>query len=69
MIGIKGEVVYIGRASNGRLRDEIKAKRGTEAERGVKTFRCFCTDSDKVAKELEAEWIIAYEPVNNRPDE
>jgi hypothetical protein len=69
MIGTKGEVVYIGRASNGRLRDEIKAKLGTNTDIGVKTFRCFCTDSDKVAKELEAEWMITYEPVNNRPDE
>lgn len=69
MIGVKGEVVYIGRALNGRLRDEIKAKWGTKAERGVKTFRWFCTDGDQVAKELEAEWMIAYEPVNNRTDD
>ena len=59
------EVIYIGKASGGRLRDEIKAKRNTSADRGAKKYRWFRTNSDEIAKDLEADWIEKYKPRNN----
>lgn len=59
------EVVYIGKASGGRLRDEIKTKRNTSADKGAKKYRWFRTNSDEVAKDLEADWIKKYKPKNN----
>ena len=59
------EVIYIGKASGGSLRDEIKAKRNTSADRGAKKYRWFRTNSDEVAKDLEADWIKKYKPKNN----
>jgi excinuclease UvrABC nuclease subunit len=59
------EVIYVGKASGGRLRDEIQSKRNTSADRGAKTYRWFRTNSDEVAKDLEADWIRKYQPKNN----
>jgi excinuclease UvrABC nuclease subunit len=60
------EVIYVGKASGGRLRDEIKAKRNTNADKDAKKYRWFRTNSDEVAKDLEADWIKKYKPKNNR---
>lgn len=59
------EVLYVGKASGGRLREEIKAKRNTSADRGVTKYRWFRTNNDEVAKDLEADWIKKYQPRNN----
>jgi excinuclease UvrABC nuclease subunit len=59
------EVIYVGKASGGRLRDEIKGKRGTSADRGALKYRWFRTNSDEVAKDVEADWIKKYRPKNN----
>jgi len=59
------EVIYIGKACGGRLRDEIKAKRNTNADRGTKNYRWFRTNSDEIAKDLETDWIEKYRPKNN----
>jgi excinuclease ABC subunit C len=61
----EGEVIYVGKASGGRLRDEIKGKRNTSADKGAETYRWFRTNSDEVAKDLEADWIKKYQPRNN----
>lgn len=61
----KDEVIYVGKASGGRLRDEIKDKRNTSADKGAKKYRWFRTNSDEVAKDLEADWIKKYKPKNN----
>jgi len=60
------EVIYVGKASGGRLRDEIQAKRDTSADRGAKKYRWFRTNSDEIAKDLEADWIKKYQPKNNQ---
>lgn len=59
------EVIYVGKASGGRLRDEINGKRNTNADSGAKKYRWFRTNSDEVAKDLEADWIKKYQPKNN----
>lgn len=59
------EVIYVGKASGGRLRDEIKGNRGMSADRGVVKYRWFRTNSDEVAKDVEADWIKKYRPKNN----
>ena len=59
------EVIYVGKASGGRLRDEIKGKRNTSADRGATKYRWFRTNSDEVAKDVEADWIKKYQPKNN----
>lgn len=59
------EVIYVGKASGGRLRDEIKAKGNTSADKGAKKYRWFRTNSDEVAKDLKADWIKKYKPKNN----
>lgn len=59
------EVIYVGKASGGRLRDEIKDKRNTSADKDAKKYRWFRTNSDEVAKDLEADWIKKYKPKNN----
>ena len=64
-INIDDEVIYVGKASGGRLRDEIKEKRNTSADRGAKKYRWFRTNSDEVARDLEADWIKKYQPKNN----
>ena len=61
----KDEVIYVGKASGGRLKDEIEAKRNTSADKGAKKYRWFRTNSDEVAKALEADWIKKYKPKNN----
>ena len=60
------EVIYVGKASGGRLREEIKAKAETPAETGARSFRWFRTNSDELAVELEARWIKKYQPQNNQ---
>jgi len=65
-IDIEEEVIYVGKASGGRLRDEIKAKRNTTADKGANKYRWFRTNSDEVAKDLEADWIKKYQPRNNQ---
>jgi len=65
-IDIEEEVIYVGKASGGRLRDEIKAKRNTTADKGANEYRWFRTNSDEVAKDLEADWIKKYQPRNNQ---
>ena len=64
-IDIDDEVIYVGKASGGRLRDEINGKRNTSADSGAKKYRWFRTNSDEVAKDLEADWIKKYQPKNN----
>lgn len=59
------EIIYVGKASGGRLRDEVRAKRNTSADKGAKKYRWFRTNSDEVAKDLEADWIKKYKPKNN----
>lgn len=59
------EVIYIGKASGGRLKDEIKSKKNTNADKGAEKFRWFRTNSDEIAKDLEADWIKKYKPKNN----
>jgi excinuclease UvrABC nuclease subunit len=59
------QVIYIGKASGGRLRDEIRSKRGASADRGAKKCRWFRTNSDEVSEALEADWIKKYQPKNN----
>lgn len=59
------EVVYIGKASRGRIKDEIKTRRGTSAEGDAVRYRWFQTDSVQTAGELAADWIKKYEPRNN----
>jgi len=61
----ENEVVYIGKASGGRLKDEIKNRRGTSAERDAVRYRWFQTDGDRTASELASDWIKKYEPRNN----
>ena len=65
-ISAQDEVVYVGKACGGRLCDEIKAKKGMAAEKDAKTFRWFRTNSDDIAKALEADWIKKYQPKNNQ---
>jgi len=65
-IDIEEEIIYVGKASGGRLRDEIKAKRNTTADKGANEYRWFRTNSDEVAKDLEADWIKKYQPRNNQ---
>ena len=65
-IDIEEEIIYVGKASGGRLRDEIKAKRNTTADKGANKYRWFRTNSDEVAKDLEADWIKKYQPRNNQ---
>ncbi len=65
-IDSKDEVIYIGKASGGRLRDEIKTKSNTSADKGAKKYRWFRTNSDEVAKDLEADWLKKYKPKNNK---
>jgi excinuclease UvrABC nuclease subunit len=36
------------------------------AEKDAKTFRWFRTNSDDIAKALEADWIKKYQPNNNQ---
>lgn len=59
------DVIYVGKASAGRLRDEIKGKRNTSADQGAQTYRWFRTNSDELARDLEADWIRKYRPKNN----
>jgi excinuclease UvrABC nuclease subunit len=59
------EVIYVGKASGTRLKDEIRAKRGTSVDRNAKKYCWFRTNSDEVAKGLEADWIKKYKPRNN----
>ena len=61
-----GEVIYVGKASGGRLNDEIKSKRNTSADSGAKNYRWFRTNSDEVSQALEADWIKKYQPKNNK---
>ncbi len=61
----KEEVIYVGKASGGRLREEIKSKRDTDADSGAENYRWFRTNSDEIAKDLEADWIKKYKPRNN----
>lgn len=61
----ENEVVYIGKASGGRLKDDIKNRRGTNAERDAVRYRWFQIDGDRTAGELAADWIKKYEPRNN----
>ena len=64
-IDAEDEVVYIGKASGGGLSDEIKTRRGTNAERDAVRYRWFQTDGDHTAGQLAADWIKKYEPRNN----
>ena len=64
-IDANDEVVYIGKASGSRLKDEIKTKRNTSADKDAKKYRWFRTNSDEAAKDLEADWIKKYKPRNN----
>jgi excinuclease UvrABC nuclease subunit len=59
------EVVYIGKASGGRLKDAIITRRGTNAERDAVRYRWFQTDGNQTASELASDWIKKYEPRNN----
>lgn len=61
----EGEVIYVGKASGGRLRDEIENKKGTSADTDARKYRWFRTNSDEVARDLEADWIKKYQPKNN----
>ena len=65
-INAQGDIVYVGKACGGRLCDEIKAKKGEDAEKDAKSFRWFRTNSDETAKALEADWIKKYQPINNK---
>jgi len=60
------EVIYIGKASGGRLRNEIKDKKDTSADKGATKYRWFRTNSDEVAKDLEQDWLKKYQPKNNK---
>ena len=64
-IDAAGEVVYVGKAAGGRLKDEIKAKKDTDWDKGTTKYRWFRTNSDEVAQALEADWIKKYQPKNN----
>ena len=64
-IDAEDEVVYIGEASAGGLSNEIKAKRGTRADRDAVRFRWFQTEGGQTARKLAAEWIKKYQPRNN----
>ena len=64
-IDANDDVVYVGKASGGRLKDEIKAKRDTRADKDAKKYRWFRTNSNEIAKDLEADWIKKYQPRNN----
>ena len=59
------EVIYIGKTSAGGLKDEIEARRGTNAERDAVRYRWFLTNDGEIATELEAYWIKKYGPRNN----
>ena len=65
-IDAEGEVVYVGKASGGRLKDEIQSKKGTSSEKDATKYRWFRTNSDEVAKDLESDWIKKYQPSNNK---
>jgi len=60
------EVIYVGKASGGRLRDEVKKKRDSSADRGATKYRWFRTNSDEAAKDLERDWLKKYKPRNNK---
>ena len=64
-IGTDDEVVYIGIASGGGVKDEIKARRGTSAERDAIRYRWFQTPCNQTASDLAADWIKKYAPRNN----
>ena len=64
-IDANDEVIYVGKAAGGRLKDEIKAKRNTSADKDATKYRWFRTNSDEIAKDLEADWIKKYKPRNN----
>ena len=61
----ENEVVYIGKASGGRLKDDIKNRRGTSAERDAIRYRWFQTPCNQTASDLAADWIKKYAPRNN----
>jgi len=65
-IDAEDEVVYVGKASGGRLKDEIQSKKGTSCEKDATKYRWFRTNSDEVAKDLEFDWIKKYQPRNNK---
>lgn len=60
------EIVYVGKASGGRLKEEIESKNNTSADLGAIKYRWFRTNSDEVAKDLETDWIKKYQPKNNK---
>jgi len=64
-IDAEDEVIFIGKASGGGLKDEINARLGTSAERDAVRYRWFQTDGDQTAGKLAADWIKKYEPRNN----
>lgn len=64
-IDSKGEVIYVGKASGGRLQDEIKTKKDTNWDKEAIRYMWFRTNSDELAKDLEADWIKKYQPRNN----
>ncbi|GAG29033.1 unnamed protein product, partial [marine sediment metagenome] len=53
-IDAEDEVVYIGKASGGRLKDEIQSKKRTSSEKDATKYRWFRTNSDEAAKDLES---------------
>ena len=60
------DVIYVGKASGGRLKTEIKSKKDQDAENGAIKYRWFRTNSDEIAINLEADWIEKYQPENNK---
>lgn len=59
------EVLYVGKAGEGRLCAEVQAKEGTPASRGAREVIWAATNSDRAALDLESEWIRKYQPPNN----
>lgn len=64
-VNVALQVKYVGKAGDGRLKEEIKNAIYREKDSGATKFAWFATNSDDNAKKLESEWINKYNPINN----
>ncbi|MFC2093802.1 hypothetical protein ACFLSV_07865 [Bacteroidota bacterium] len=68
LLNEKDEVIYIGKTENGKLKKEIKSNVGVIVNGEASKYRWFITANDKVAEELEKNWIEKYNPPFNQKD-